>query len=207
MYINGFWCGHKDSSWGSRFSPDSEKLSAVTQISGDGTLCLRACIREIVGSGLLRRISHDRVLLTPRADGQHLLWGAHTTNLNGWTSEEVCEEEQNTVYGYSYLLLVFTLFVWVTRLIYRGIGWYNLFTDISCAPSGVSWGPERRLDVVVAMGESGWGVRSLSPCGLLLVVCASVCLCQQPNMKPAECSRKEHPVVSHQGQRIRIHLL
>ncbi|XP_033957429.1 semaphorin-5B-like [Pseudochaenichthys georgianus] len=51
------------------------------------------------------------------------------------------------------------------------------------------------------MGESGWGVRSLSPCGLLLVVCASVCLCQQPNVKPAECSRKEHPVVSHQALR------
>ncbi|CAB1413480.1 unnamed protein product [Pleuronectes platessa] len=48
------------------------------------------------------------------------------------------------------------------------------------------------------MLTSGWGVWALSPCGLVLLICSSVCLSQQPHLKLADCSRKEHPVVSYQ---------
>ncbi|KAG7215717.1 hypothetical protein INR49_022074 [Caranx melampygus] len=76
-------------------------------------------------------------------------------------------------------------------------------------PAGVPRGPGRRLDVVVAMFTSGWGAWALSPCGLVLLICWSVCLSQQqqqqqqqqPHIKPADCSRKEHPVVSYQALR------
>lgn len=76
-------------------------------------------------------------------------------------------------------------------------------TAVSCVSTGVSWGPGRRLDVVVTMFTSGWGARALAPCGLVLLICWSVCLSQQqqqPRIKPADCSRKEHPVVSYQGE-------
>uniref|UniRef100_A0A3Q3AYH7 Sema domain-containing protein n=1 Tax=Kryptolebias marmoratus TaxID=37003 RepID=A0A3Q3AYH7_KRYMA len=56
-----------------------------------------------------------------------------------------------------------------------------------------------RLNVVVTMMTSGWA--ALSPCGLVLVISWSLCLSQQPNVKPADCSRKEHPVVSYQALR------
>uniref|UniRef100_A0A1A8J363 Sema domain, seven thrombospondin repeats (Type 1 and type 1-like), transmembrane domain (TM) and short cytoplasmic domain, (Semaphorin) 5B n=1 Tax=Nothobranchius kuhntae TaxID=321403 RepID=A0A1A8J363_NOTKU len=45
------------------------------------------------------------------------------------------------------------------------------------------------------------GRGALSPCGLVLVICWSLCLSQQPNIKPADCNRKEHPVVSYQALR------
>uniref|UniRef100_A0A3Q3K6Z8 Sema domain-containing protein n=1 Tax=Monopterus albus TaxID=43700 RepID=A0A3Q3K6Z8_MONAL len=51
------------------------------------------------------------------------------------------------------------------------------------------------------MVMSGRGAWTLSPCGLVLVICSSVCLSQQPHIKPADCSRKEHPVVSYQALR------
>ncbi|XP_034720686.1 semaphorin-5B-like [Etheostoma cragini] len=51
------------------------------------------------------------------------------------------------------------------------------------------------------MVTSGLGAWALSPCGLVLVICLSVCLSQQPHIKPAECLRKEHPVVSYQALR------
>lgn len=57
------------------------------------------------------------------------------------------------------------------------------------------------------MITSGWGAWALSPCGLVLVFCSSVCLSQQPHVKPADCSRKEHPVVSYQGECITTSLL
>lgn len=50
------------------------------------------------------------------------------------------------------------------------------------------------------MVTSGWGVWALSPCGLVLVICLSMCLSEEPHIKPADCSRKEHPVVSYQGE-------
>ncbi len=80
-------------------------------------------------------------------------------------------------------------------------------TDICSTPTGVSWGPDRRLDVFVTMVTSGWGAWAISPCGLVLVICSSVCLSQQPDVKPADCSRKEHPVVSHQGECVGAGLL
>ena len=57
------------------------------------------------------------------------------------------------------------------------------------------------------MVKSGWGVWAFSPCCLLLVICSSVCLSRPPHIKPADCSRKEHPVVSYQGECITISLL
>uniref|UniRef100_A0A1A8U0W5 Sema domain, seven thrombospondin repeats (Type 1 and type 1-like), transmembrane domain (TM) and short cytoplasmic domain, (Semaphorin) 5B n=1 Tax=Nothobranchius furzeri TaxID=105023 RepID=A0A1A8U0W5_NOTFU len=45
------------------------------------------------------------------------------------------------------------------------------------------------------------GRGALSPCGLVLVICWSLCVSQQPNIKPADCNRKEHPVVSYQALR------
>lgn len=74
--------------------------------------------------------------------------------------------------------------------------------DVSSASIGISWGLYRGLDAVVAMVTSRWGARAFSPCGLLLVICSSLCSSQEPYIKPADCSRKEHPVVSYQGQKI-----
>ncbi|TNN52613.1 Semaphorin-5B [Liparis tanakae] len=51
------------------------------------------------------------------------------------------------------------------------------------------------------MITSGWGAWALSPRGLVLVVCLSVCLSQQPHVRPADCGRKEHPVVQYQALR------
>uniref|UniRef100_A0A3P8TRZ0 Semaphorin-2A n=1 Tax=Amphiprion percula TaxID=161767 RepID=A0A3P8TRZ0_AMPPE len=51
------------------------------------------------------------------------------------------------------------------------------------------------------MVTSGWRAWALSPYGLVLVICSSICLSQQPPIKPADCSRKEHPVVSYQALR------
>lgn len=74
--------------------------------------------------------------------------------------------------------------------------------DVSFLSIGVSWGLYRGLDAVVAMVTSRWGARAFSPCGLLLVICSSLCSSQEPYIKPADCSRKEHPVVSYQGEKI-----
>lgn len=76
----------------------------------------------------------------------------------------------------------------------------KLSKDVAGVLTGVSWRPDRRLDVVVTMVLPGWGVWALFPCGLVLVICSSVCLSQEPHIKPADCSRKEHPVVSYQGE-------
>lgn len=70
--------------------------------------------------------------------------------------------------------------------------------DVSSVSIGVSWELYRGLDVVVAMVTSQWGAWAFSPCGLLLVICSSLCSSQEPYIKPADCSRKEHPVVSYQ---------
>lgn len=75
-------------------------------------------------------------------------------------------------------------------------------TCISSVFPGDFWGPDMRLNVVVTMMTSGWG--SLSPCGLVLIISWSLCLSQQPNIKPADCSRKEHPVVSYQGNDVSL---
>ncbi|XP_075873317.1 semaphorin-5B-like isoform X2 [Nelusetta ayraudi] len=47
------------------------------------------------------------------------------------------------------------------------------------------------------------GQRSASlPCGLLLLAaCVSLCRSQEPRVKPADCDRREHPVVSYRGLR------
>lgn len=50
------------------------------------------------------------------------------------------------------------------------------------------------------MVTSGWGAWALSPRGLVLVICLSACLSQQPRIRPADCRRKEHPVVQYQGE-------
>ncbi|XP_019127425.2 semaphorin-5B [Larimichthys crocea] len=51
------------------------------------------------------------------------------------------------------------------------------------------------------MVTSGWRAWALFLYGLVLVLCSSVCLSQQPHVTPADCSRKEHPVVSYQALR------
>ncbi|XP_029929330.1 semaphorin-5B-like [Myripristis murdjan] len=51
------------------------------------------------------------------------------------------------------------------------------------------------------MVTSGWGAWPLPPSGLMLFVCLSVCLSRQPDAKPADCNRKEHPAVSYQALR------
>lgn len=76
--------------------------------------------------------------------------------------------------------------------------------DITSAPTGVTWGRDRRLDVVVTMVTSGWGAWALSPCGLVLVISLSVCLSQQPYVKPIDCNRKEHPVTIYQGEFVKM---
>ncbi|MEQ2261033.1 hypothetical protein XENORESO_004735 [Xenotaenia resolanae] len=52
------------------------------------------------------------------------------------------------------------------------------------------------------MVTTGWGAWALSPCRLMLVVGWSVCLSQQQNVSLADCSTKEHPVVSYQALRM-----
>ncbi|KAM4538121.1 semaphorin-5B-like [Fundulus diaphanus] len=52
------------------------------------------------------------------------------------------------------------------------------------------------------MVTAGWGAWALSPCGLMLVIGWSVSLSQQQNVSLADCSRKEHPVVSYQALRV-----
>ncbi|KAM3838409.1 semaphorin-5B-like [Diretmus argenteus] len=51
------------------------------------------------------------------------------------------------------------------------------------------------------MVRSGWGAGLLPPFGLVLIVCVSVALCQQPHTKLTDCNRKEHPAVSYQALR------
>ena len=50
------------------------------------------------------------------------------------------------------------------------------------------------------MVKLGWGAWALLTCGFVLVVCPSLCLSQQPYIRPMNCSRREHPVVSYQGE-------
>lgn len=39
------------------------------------------------------------------------------------------------------------------------------------------------------------------PCGLLLLAaCVSLCQPQEPRIKPADCDRREHPVISYRGE-------
>lgn len=39
------------------------------------------------------------------------------------------------------------------------------------------------------------------PCGLLLLAtCVSLCQSQEPRVKPADCDRREHPVLSYRGE-------
>lgn len=66
--------------------------------------------------------------------------------------------------------------------------------------AGDSCGPELGLNVFVTMVTTGWRVWALSPCGLMLVIGWSVSLSQRQNVSLADCSRKEHPVVSYQGK-------
>uniref|UniRef100_A0A3Q2XR85 Semaphorin-2A n=1 Tax=Hippocampus comes TaxID=109280 RepID=A0A3Q2XR85_HIPCM len=47
-----------------------------------------------------------------------------------------------------------------------------------------------------------WGAWALSPCSVVLLTCGLVCLSQPPSMKLEDCDRKEHPVVSNQGEDI-----
>ncbi|XP_027863128.1 semaphorin-5B-like [Xiphophorus couchianus] len=54
------------------------------------------------------------------------------------------------------------------------------------------------------MVTTGWRVWALSPCGLMLVIGWSVSLSQRQNVSLADCSRKEHPVVSYQDLRTRM---
>ncbi|XP_068165497.1 semaphorin-5B-like isoform X2 [Antennarius striatus] len=50
----------------------------------------------------------------------------------------------------------------------------------------------------------GWGAWLLSSCGLLLVMCSSTCLSHTSPLEAADCSRREHPVVSFQALRPRM---
>lgn len=49
---------------------------------------------------------------------------------------------------------------------------------------------------------SVWRAWALSSRGLLLVICLPVCLSQQPQVNPPDCSKREHPVVTYQGETI-----
>lgn len=49
---------------------------------------------------------------------------------------------------------------------------------------------------------SVWQAWALSSRGLVLVICLPVCLSQQPQVNPPDCSRREHPVVTYQGETI-----
>lgn len=210
--------------FGSVPRPVFEWVSSIKKSSADGTLGLTVGNKKIGGSGLLRWISRDRVLLTmkdwtPSADRQRQQRGcrAGNTNLDGWTGRQRAWDVM-PVSWFICLLLTWGFWTMITRLIVSFLGFIGemiiaghvlRFKDITgCFLStGVSWGPDRRLDVVVTMVPSGWGAWALSPCGLVLVICSSVCLSQEPHIKPADCSRKEHPVVSYQGECVSTTLL
>lgn len=127
MCINEFWCWHKDPSCVSQFkvhTPVWLRAQArlwIALLSHDGTLGLRVGIREIGGSGLLRWISHDWVLLTlrgwtPRADRQSQQkdrW-AGKTNLNGWTGGQ---RARKGVQKCKVLLQMLKLYILVTRFV------------------------------------------------------------------------------------------
>lgn len=90
----------------------------------------------------------------------------------------------------------------MSEMSYLQVGTMRKLMDVSSVSIGVSWGLYRGLDAVVAMVTSRWGAQAFSPCGLLLVICLSLCSSQEPYIKPTDCSRKEHPVVSYQGEKV-----
>lgn len=74
------------------------------------------------------------------------------------------------------------------------------FNSSFLSSAGDSCRPELGLNVVVTMVTTGRRAWTLSPCGLMLVIGWSVSLSQRQNVSLADCSRKEHPVVSYQGK-------
>ncbi len=109
-----------------------EWVSSVIKISVDGTLGLRVCVRETGSSGLLRWISHDRVLLTlrgwtPRADRQSQQrdrWAGGTgeTNLDGWTGGQRARKAHKCFRSSLLLLLFWRFYILYTcfLLIFHG---------------------------------------------------------------------------------------